>query len=86
MVGGEDGRRSRRPGFVVGVSGERTAPVEELMEKEAASSLLLGLRECDGWVRDVSGVPIGCGSGVDELSGARIFRDGSGGPRREGGS
>ena len=87
MVGGEDGEGVGGLGFVVGVSGESDRSCGGVNGEGSGVVAVVGLEGVsDGWVRDVSGVPIGCGSGVDELSGARIFRDGSGGPRREGGS
>ena len=87
MVRRDDGEGVGGLGFVVGVSCESDRSCGGVNGEGGGVVAVVGLEGVsDGWGIDVSGVVIGGGSGVDELSGARIFRDGSGGPRREGGS
>ena len=80
MVGGEDGEGVGGLGFVVGVSGESDRSCGGVNGEGRSVVAVIGLEGVsDGGVSDVSDVVIGSGSGVDDLSGASVFRDGSGG-------
>ena len=80
MVGGDDGEGIGVLGFVIGVTGESDLPCGRI-DGEGSGVVAVVVLEgvSDSWGIDVSGVVIGGGSGVDELCGASIFRDGSGG-------